>query len=42
MKIQKFKKLAANIQDKSQQVIQIRNLKQLLNLRLVLKSSEIN
>ena len=37
MKIEKFKKLAANKHDKTEYVIHIRNLKQALNHGLVLK-----
>ena len=37
MKIEKFEKLVANLHDKSEYVIQIRNLKQTLNHRLVFK-----
>ena len=37
MKIEKVEKLVANLHDKSEYVIHIRNLKQALNHRLVLK-----
>ena len=37
MKIEKVEKLVANLHDKTEYVIQIRNLKQVLNHRLVLK-----
>ena len=37
MKIKKVEKLVANLDDKTEYVIQIRNLKQPLNLALVLK-----
>ena len=37
MKIKKVEKLVANLDDKTEYVIQIRNLKQPLNLGLVLK-----
>ena len=37
MKIEKFEKLVANLHDKSEYVIQIINLKQTLNHRLVFK-----
>ena len=37
MKIEKVKKLAANLHDKTEQAIHIRNLKQVLNYGLVLK-----
>ena len=37
MKIEKVKKLEANLHDKTEYVIHIRNLKQPLNLGLVLK-----
>ena len=37
MKIKKVEKLAANLQDKTEYFIHIRNLKQALNYRLVLK-----
>ena len=37
MKIEKFKKLAANLHDKTEYVIHTRSLKQLLNHGLVLK-----
>ena len=37
MKIEKIKKLVANLHDKTEYVIHIRNLKQALNHRLVLK-----
>ena len=37
MKIEKIKKLVANLHDKQECVIHIRNLKQALNLGLVLK-----
>ena len=39
MKIEKVKKLLANIDDKTEYVIYIRNLKQALNHGLVLKKS---
>ena len=42
MKIQKFKKHAANLHDKIEYLIQIRNLEQALNHRLVFKSSEVD
>ena len=38
MKIKKVKKLAANVHHKTEHVIQIRNLKYVLNHRLVLKN----
>ena len=38
MKIKKVKKLAANVHDKTEHVIQIRNLKYALNHMLVLKN----
>ena len=38
MKIEKVKKLVANVQDKMEYVIQIRNLKQAWNHGLILKS----
>ena len=38
MKIEKVKKLVANLHDKTKYVIQIRNLKQALNHGLVLKN----
>ena len=37
MKIEKVEKLVANLHDKSEYIIHIRNLKQALNHRLVLK-----
>ena len=37
MKIEKFEKLAANLHDKTENVIHIRNLKQALNHGLVFK-----
>ena len=37
MKIQKFKKLVANLHSKTEYVIHIRNLKQNLNYDLLLK-----
>ena len=37
MKIEKVKKLIADLHDKTENVIHIRNLKQALNHRLVLK-----
>ena len=37
MKIENFEQLVANLQDKTEYVIHIRNLKQALNRRLVLK-----
>ena len=37
MKIKKFKKLVANLRDKTEGVNQIRNLKQAFNNELVLK-----
>ena len=37
MKIEKVEKLAANLHDKTEYVIHIRNLKQVLNHALVLK-----
>ena len=37
MKIEKFEKLVANLHDKTEYVIHIRNLKQTLNHGLVLK-----
>ena len=37
MKIEKVEKLVANLQDKMEYVLHIRNLKQALNHRLVLK-----
>ena len=37
MKIEKFEKLAANLHDKSEYIIHIRNLKYALNHKLVLK-----
>ena len=41
MKIEKVKKLVANLHDKTKYVIQIRNLKQALNHGLVLKKKII-
>ena len=41
MKIEKVKKLVANLYDKTKYVIQIRNLKQALNHGLVLKKKII-
>ena len=38
MKIEKVEKLVTKLHDKSEHVIHIRNLKQTLNLRLVLKN----
>ena len=38
MKIEKVKKLVANLDDKTEYVIHIRNLKQALNLEIVLKN----
>ena len=40
MKIEKVKKLVANLHDKTKYVIQIRNLKQALNHGLVLKKKK--
>ena len=40
MKIEKVKKLVANLYDKTKYVIQIRNLKQALNHGLVLKKKK--
>ena len=37
MKIEKVEKLVANLLDKTEYVVKIRNLKQALNHRLVLK-----
>ena len=37
MKIEKFEKLAANLHDKTEYVIHIKNLKQELNHRLIMK-----
>ena len=37
MKLEKFEKLVANLHDKTGYVIHIRNLKQALNHRLILK-----
>ena len=42
MKIQKVKKHGADLHDKIEYFIQIRNLEQALNHRLVLKSSEVD
>ena len=39
MKIEKVEKLVANIHDKTKYVIHIRNLKQILNHRLVFEKS---
>ena len=39
MKIEKVEKLVANLHDKIEYVVQIRNIKQALNQRLVLKKS---
>ena len=39
MKIKKFEKLVANLHYKTEYVIHIRNLKQALNQRLVLKKT---
>ena len=39
MKIEKFKKLVANLHDKTEYIIHIRNLKQARNKRLVLRKS---
>ena len=41
MKIEKFEKLAADLHDKSEYIIHIRNLKQALNHGLVLKKVHI-
>ena len=41
MKIEKVKKLVANLYDKTKYFIQIRNLKQALNHGLVLKKKKI-
>ena len=41
MKIEKVEKFAANVHDKSEDVIHIRNLKQALNSGLVLKKVQI-
>ena len=38
VKIEKFKKLLANLHDKTEYVIHIRNLKQALNLEIVMKN----
>ena len=38
VKIEKFKKLLANFHDKTEYVIHIRNLKQALNLEIVMKN----
>ena len=38
MKIEKVEKLVANLHDKTEYVIHIRNLKEALNHRLVLKN----
>ena len=38
MKIEKVKKLVANLDDKTEYVIHIRNLKQALNVEIVLKN----
>ena len=37
VKIEKFEKLVANLQDKTEYVLQIRNLKQALNLEIFLR-----
>ena len=42
MKIEKIEKLVANLYDKTEYVIHIRNLKQALNHRLVLKKVHRN
>ena len=41
MKIEKFEKLAADLHDKSEYIIHIRNLKQALNHGLVLKKVHV-
>ena len=41
MKIKKAKKLVANLQDKTEYIIHIRNLKQAINHGLVLKKVQV-
>ena len=41
MKIKKAKKLVANLQDKTEYIIHIRNLKQAINHGLVLKKFQV-